>query len=164
MAIVYLPARMLRRAAPKKMVEKLVTQKLNVNRAALTMLARSGVLSKTKIEKVALKVIRSYKKSYREELADGLGKADALDAAINDKVLMVQRVQNSIVHEIAQDIKEEYGGELYEWLPSDAEEPDPQHQLKYGERFRIGKGEMPGDRYGCRCGMRILVDETSLEL
>ncbi len=83
---------------------------------------------------------------------------------MNDKKLLVNRVQNSMVKQIAVSIKEEYLGEFYIWLPSDAMEPDPEHQLKYGKRFQIGKGEMPGDRDGCKCGMDILVKEKELEL
>ena len=73
-------------------------------------------------------------------------------------------MQNETVFQIGQEIKAEYEGEFYEWLPSDAEEPDPLHQLNYGQVFRIGDGEQPGDRYGCRCGMNILVPEKKLEL
>jgi hypothetical protein len=76
----------------------------------------------------------------------------------------VARVQNAVVYEIAQDIKDQYRGEFYEWLPSDAETPDPIHQLNYGKKFQMGKGEMPGDRYGCRCGMNVLVSESTLSL
>jgi hypothetical protein len=68
------------------------------------------------------------------------------------------------VNEIAKDIKRNYKGEYYIWLPSDAENPDPFHQLNYGKKFKIGRGEMPGDRYGCRCGMEVLVEETILDV
>jgi hypothetical protein len=76
-------------------------------------------------------------------------------------------VQNEVVWQIANGIKEQYGDEDAEWLPSDAEEPDPEHQLNYGKIFRISEGingEIPGERIGCRCGMRILVKQTKLNL
>jgi uncharacterized protein YunC (DUF1805 family) len=44
--------------------------------------------------------------------------------------------------------------------------PDSQHQLLYGKKFKVGTGDkegnMPGERWGCMCGMKILdVDENS---
>lgn len=164
MAIRFLPSEFLKKAAPKKTVEKLVTQKLTLNRTAVTMLSKSGVLSKKKLETVALKVIKSYKKIYGDFRDEGLSKTASVEEALAGKKLMVQRVQNAVVFEVAEDVKREYRGEFYEWLPSDANEPDPLHQLNYGKIFQLGVGEAPGDRYGCKCGMNILVDESQLEL
>lgn len=162
MPVTFLPLQIKKKFAPKKTVEKLVSRKLTINRAAVTMLSKSGVLSKKKVEEVAIKVIRSYKETLKEEIQDGTPRVEALDDALNDKKLMVQRVQNLAVSEVAKEVKKQYRGERYEWLPSSASTPDPLHQLKYGKRFWVGKGEMPGDRYGCQCGMRILVDEDQL--
>lgn len=162
--IEYLPTDLLRRMASKKQAKRLVTKELTLNRAALSALAKTSMLSKKKIEELALRVIKDYKARYKEELADGLTKSAALDETLNGARLMVQRVQDSVVHEIAKDIKRNYRGEFYEWLPSDAEEPDPLHQLNYGKKFQIGKGEMPGDRWGCKCGMNILVEEKKLDI
>lgn len=164
MAITFLPSKLLRKVAPKKTVEKLVTQRLTLNRAAVSMLARSGVLKKPTLEKIAIKVIRGYKKTYGEFRDEGQPVATATEEALNGKRLMIQRVQNAVVYEIGQDVKKEYRGEFYEWLPSDADEPDPLHQLNYGQVFQLGVGEQPGDRYGCRCGMRILVNESQLDI
>ena len=164
MAIRFHPSEFLKRVAPQKAVKKLVTQKLTLNRAALATLSRSDVLTKKTMEKIALKVIKGYRARYGDERKDGLSKAAALKETLNGKKQMVQRVQNAAVFEITNEIKDEYHGEFYEWLPSDAEEPDPEHQLNYGEVFQLGVGEAPGDRMGCRCGMNILVDETKLSL
>jgi hypothetical protein len=164
MAFKFLPAEMLRKIAPKSTVKKLVSSKLTVNRAAVTMLEKSGVLSKKKLETIALKVIKGYKERYAEAKNEGATNVEAFSEATNGKALIVARVQNAVVYEIAQDIKDQYHGEFYEWLPSDAETPDPIHQLNYGKRFQMGKGEMPGDRYGCRCGMNVLVSESTLSL
>lgn len=164
MSIKYLPSDELKRFAPKKLVDKLVSETLTLNKSVLSMLSRVPFLSKKKLETIAIRVLKKYKELFREELKDGASKAEALDAATNGNALMVQRVQNAIVFEISKEIKDVYRGERYRWLPSDAEVPDPLHQLNYGKRFTIGKGEMPGDRYGCRCGMEILVDETELDL
>lgn len=163
MSIKFLPSEFLKKAAPKQLVEKLVTKDLTLNKAAVKTLARGG-FKKKKLETAALEVIKSYKKRYRKEKKAGSSASAALKDTLNDKKLMVSRVQGEIVYQVHKQIRDEYRGEYYEWLPSDAKEPDPLHQLKYGLVFRIGKGEMPGDRFGCRCGMNILVDATELEL
>ena len=57
--------------------------------------------------------------------------------------------------------------EFYRWMPSDAKNPDPEHQLLYGKIFRVGEGDkegnMPGERYGCRCGIEWLDSETAFK-
>lgn len=164
MAIKFLPTKVLAKMAPEKTIKKLVTKDLTLNRAAIKTLENSGVLTKKGIEDTAIQVIKNYKQRYKEEIKDGATKTEALDEALNSKKQMIQRVQNDSIFQITRKIKGEYRGEFYTWLPSDADEPDPLHQLNYGSMFQIGKGEMPGDRYGCRCGMNILVDETLLEL
>jgi hypothetical protein len=164
LAILFLPSKLLKQIAPKKTVEKLVTQKLTLNRTAVSMLTKSDVLTKKTLERVAVKVIRGYKKSYGEFRDEGLSVAKAKEEALNGKRLMVARIQNAVVFEIAETVKGKYRGEFYEWLPSDAAEPDPLHQLNYGLKFQLGVGEAPGDRVGCKCGMNILVNESQLEL
>ncbi len=146
------------------MLEKLVKPNLTLNRTAVSMVSKSGVLSKKKVENIAIKVIRGYRDTYGDERADGASKAEALEEALSGKKQMVQRVQNAVVQEISDELKSEYHGEFYEWLPSDAAVPDPEHQLNYGQTFQLGVGEAPGDRFGCRCGMNILVDETKIKL
>jgi len=164
MGIKYLPQTLIKKMLKRKRIEKLVSRDLSLNRAALQVLENASVLSKETLETVALKVIKGYKKRYKKELNKGLLKGEAIEDAINGKKQLIQRVQNASVYEIAQEIKIQYRGEFYEWLPSDADEPDPEHQLNYGKIFQLGVGEMPGDRYGCKCGMNILVDETRLNL
>lgn len=164
MAIRFLPSQFLKKAMPDKAVAKLVTQKLTLNRAALQVLTRAEVLTQPTLEKVALKVIDQYKTTYGDFKDAGLSNAAALEETLNEKVLLLQRVQDAAVFEVSQEIQSKYEGEFYEWLPSDANEPDPEHQLNYGERFQLGVGEAPGDRYGCRCGMNILVNESQLKL
>lgn len=160
----YLPTKILKKIAPEKLVKKLVKGNLTLNRTALTMVTKADFLTKKTMENVALKVLKTYKEKYRAERADGVSKTLAIEETVNDKKLMVNRVQNSVIFEVHNEIKDQFLGEFYEWLPSDAEIPDPLHQLNYGETFQVGVGEMPGDRYGCRCGMNILVSENKLEL
>lgn len=98
---------------------------------------------------------RFYKNRYKE---NDLSRKEVL----GDKKLLVSRVQNAILNEVSKEIKQTYRGEFYEWLPSEAENPDPDHEKNYGKIFQVGVGEMPGERFGCKCGMRILVKEDTL--
>ncbi len=164
MTIKYQPKKILKKMAPDALIERLVTKKLTLNRATLLMLERTGILSKKELQRVAMKVIKEYKRTYRDEILDGATKKAALEEAIGDRRLMVQRIKNASVSEITDRVKRRYRGEFYIWLPSTAVNPDPKHMKKYGKRYRIGRGESPGDRYGCQCGMQIYVDESRLEL
>lgn len=164
MTIKFLPSELLAKVAPEKTVEKLVTQKLTLNRTVLNQLSRSEIVTKKTLEKTAMKVIKSYRQTYGDEREAGLSKTDALESALNEKKLMIQRVQNTIVTELTDQVKDKYDGTKYRWLPSDAGTPDPEHQLNYGLIFTLGVGEAPGDRIGCRCGMEILTDDEEIEL
>lgn len=164
MAIRFHPREFAKKLAPKKTIQKLVKGNLTVNRAAATMLSQSGVLKKKTLEEVAIKVINGYKEKYGNLRNEGATASEAKEEALNGKKQLVERVQSAATHEVSKKVKKEYRGEFYEWLPSDADEPDPIHQLNYGEVFQLGKGEAPGDRYGCQCGMNILVDEDKLSL
>lgn len=155
--IIFDPSKLISRYAPKSKVKKLVTKRASLKKSALNFVSSIDFLSKRAVQKVALSTIKEYKK--RTE-----GDAQEKKAIAKDPKLLVNRVQNLVVHEVSKEIKGKYKGEFYIWLPSDAAEPDPLHQLKYGKKYRIGVGEMPGDRYGCRCGMQILVDDKKLEI
>lgn len=155
--IKYEPSKLIRKIAPESKIKKLVSQKLTLKKTALSFTNDVEFLSKKSVEKVALKTIKGYKERIK---ADPSIKADIL----KDPAQLIQRVQNEVITQIADEIKDKYAGEFYVWLPSDADEPDPEHQLNYGKEFQIGDGEMPGDRYGCRCGMQILVPDSSLDI
>ena len=157
MAIRYLPDELLKKIAPARKVENLVSSRATLKQAALSFVDDIDFIDKKAVRDVALKTIRGYKKRIKE---DPNVKSDLVD----DPKQLVHRVQNEVVFQVAEGIKEEYSGEFYIWLPSDADEPDPEHQLNYGKKFKIGEGEMPGERYGCRCGMEILVKEKTLSL
>lgn len=157
MSFVYDPKKLLRRIAPKKKVEKLLSGKVTLKKTALSFIDDIDFLDKKRVSEVALKTIKGYKERIKD---DKTAKAEILASPAN----LINRVQNEVVLQISEGIKEKYDGEFYIWLPSDADEPDPEHQLNYGEKFQIGVGEMPGERYGCRCGMEILSKDTKLEL
>jgi hypothetical protein len=157
MAIRYLPTDLIKKIAPTKKVENLISSGASLNKSALSFVDDIDFLDKKAVTKVALKTIKGYKKRIKED-------PDIKSDLIDDPAQLVQRVQNEVVFQVKEAIATEYAGEFYVWLPSDADEPDPEHQLKYGKKFQIGVGEMPGDRFGCRCGMEILVREKTLNL
>lgn len=167
MTVIVDPTAILKRIAPAKKVAKLLRAsrgKMSLNKAVLGQLTNNPLMDKRAMERVALRVLKDYRARYRDLLGDGLSQTQATVKAVNVSAQLVQRVQNSIVYETTQVVKETYRGELYRWLPSDAETPDPEHQLNYGKVFRLGRGEAPGDRFGCRCGMEILTDDDALFL
>ncbi len=157
MSIKYDPTELLRRVAPQKKIKKLLSTQLTLKKTALSFVNDVDFLSKRGVSRVALKTIKGYKKRIKDDPSE---RADI----IKDPAQLIQRVQNEVVFQVAGEIKDQYAGEYYRWLPSDADEPDPEHQLNYGETFQIGVGEMPGERYGCRCGMEILVEGSRLNL
>lgn len=150
--------------ASKKNVERIITPKLTVNRAALNAIEQAGVMGKKELQFIAMGVVKKYREKAEEFQDEGLTKADATEEVLENKALLVQRVQNATVRAITEKIREKYHGHYYTWLPSTANVPDKEHMKKYGKRFQIGKGEAPGERYGCQCGMEIHVDETKLSL
>lgn len=157
MAIVYDPKKLIQKIAPEGKIKKMLKGNVTLKRAALSFVNDIDFIDKKAVTKTALKVVKSYKDRVK---ADADEKSDIL----KDPKLLIQRVQNQVLWQVTQEIKSKYEGEEYEWLPSDAEEPDPEHQLLYGTVRTIGVGEMPGDRDGCKCGMRILVKQTELAL
>ncbi len=159
-AVKYQPAKILKKMKLEDKAGKLVTKNLTLNRVAVRSLANAGVLSEKQIQKLALKVIKEYKATYADEIAAGNSQTQSVEEALNDKKLMIARVQSAVLNEQTNLIKTAYRGEFYKWLPSTAANPDEKHMKKYGKIFRLGKGEAPGDRYGCQCGMEIQTDET----
>lgn len=155
--IKYEPSKLIKKIAPEKKIKKLVSSRATLKKTALSFVDDVEFLDKKSIAKVALKTIKGYKSRFKES-------PDEKSAVLANPAQLIQRVQNEVILQIADEIKTKYEGEFYIWLPSDADEPDPEHQLNYGKKFQVGDGEMPGDRYGCRCGMQILTDEEKLEL
>ena len=155
--IVYDPKKLLQKISPEKKIKRLVRRgNVSLNRSALSFVDDIDFIDKKQVSRVALETIKNYKRRINVE--------DEAKKILKDPKQLIQRVQNEVVTQIAKEIRNTYEGEKYEWLPSDAAEPDPEHQLKYGKIFTVGDGEMPGDRYGCKCGMRILVKESELKL
>jgi hypothetical protein len=168
LSIIYDPKKMLGKIAPEKKVKKLITKKVSLKKAALSFVDAIDFLDRKRVTEVALKTVRGYKERIAKAVVDAgfdrsAGKEERSEI-LDDPKQLINRVQNEVVLQISEAIKDKYAGRTYTWLPSDAEEPDPEHQLNYGKRFVIGEGEMPGERYGCRCGMEIDGDEKQLSL
>lgn len=155
--IKYDPSALLRRIAPESKIKKLVSKRASLKKSALSFVNDIDFLSNNSVKKVALDVIKDYKRRTK-------GDPSLRKEITKDPKQLIQRLQNLVVTSLSKEIKSKYKGEFYIWLPSDANEPDPEHQLKYGKKYRVGVGEMPGDRYGCRCGMQIITEDSSLDL
>lgn len=159
--ITYDPKKLLKKIAPPAKIEKLLKGNVTLKKSALSFVDSVDFLDRKAVARVALNTVKSYKARIKDALGN---KSDVKAEIVEDPKLLIQRVQNEVVSQISSEIRSSYSGEKYEWLPSDAEEPDPEHQLNYGKIFIVGEGEQPGDRIGCRCGMNILVKETELDL
>lgn len=162
MSILVDPTAILEKALPKKRLEKILNKRTLTLKESALKISAGLPIDKGAVVETALNVVASYRQRLKE-----LDPTDARlekQAITKDPKLLVNRVQNAVVFQISEKIKENYAGQRYRWLPSDANEQDPEHALNYGKIFVVGEGEMPGERYGCRCGMEILTDENELDL
>ncbi len=157
MAIIYDPGKLLKKIAPRAKIKKMLSANLTVKKAALNFVDAVDFIDKKAVSKVALKVAKSYKSRVKDD-------PTLKGALAADPALLIQRVQNEVVQQVTGLIREKYKGEFYTWLPTEADEPDPEHQLNYGKKFQIGVGEQPGDRIGCLCAMEIHVNDKQLNL
>jgi hypothetical protein len=157
------PDKLLRKYAPASKIKKLITNKLTVKKALLSVFDDMEFIPRKAITKTVLKAVKQYKAKYKS-MPDKMLDAEAIAETLNDKKMLIQRVENTVIFNISQTIKENYEGEFYIWLPSSASEPDPIHALNYGKKFQIGVNEQPGDRWGCQCGMNILTKDENLNL
>lgn len=167
MAIVIDPTRMLKKLAPRAAIKRIVStggHRIAVKKAALRSVSDMGIVSDKDLADTVLGVVKQYKEKYSDLRDTGASATEALDESVGEADLLINRVQNLVVYNIQAKVRENYDGEQYEWLPSDSEEPRPEHQLYYGTARTVGVGLMPGEEYGCRCGARLLVDETTLNL
>ena len=164
MSIIFDPRNMLKRIAPVRKVEKILSGRVTVKKTALSFLDDVEGIDKGQVLDVALKTVKGYKERIK---AAGEDAGDLKGEILDDPRQLIQRVQNEIVFQMHEGIKRNYGGQKARWLPSDADEPRPEHQLNYGKEYIIGEGidgVEPGDEYGCKCGVEILTDETQLDL
>lgn len=138
--------------------KKLLNNDLELKRTAVRGLLKARAIAGDDLDKSIEKVVTFYQEKSQElkDLGEIAFKADA----VKGEALLKNRIADIVIQAEAETIKKDNEGKQYEWLPSDAEEPSPEHQLLYGKVFDVGDGDdegnMPGERYGCRCGMRIL--------
>lgn len=145
--------------ARKNILGRDYSLKNEVKRALL----KADVMTERQIDSMADKVTDFYISKAERLQAEGI-KAYRKEA-INNEKLMKERVEMAVTYyEVDKEAKAHEGG-FYRWLPSEAKEPEPEHALLYGKVFKVGEGDkdgnMPMQRYGCRCGIEWLSDETA---
>lgn len=144
--------------------ENLLKNGMTLKKKAMQALIFANV-GEDQLQKTVLKVANLYENKVDNLLANGIPKTKANILAKNGEKLLRQRIESLVIYSEVQKIKKDNKGKYYEWLPSGADEPSPQHQLLYGKTFLMGEGDnegnIPGERYGCDCGMKILTNKES---
>ena len=142
---------------------RLLNSDLELKQLALQSILKSTTLSKREVEATVYKVIDNY-----EEKMKKLKKEKVKAKALNNEVLLKDRLENLVLWNEVQNLKKEHEGQFYRWLPSSSKIPDPEHQLLYGKIFKVGEGDkegnMPSERYGCKCGIQFLTAKEAKEM
>ncbi|MDR0676925.1 MAG: phage head morphogenesis protein [Elusimicrobiota bacterium] len=108
-------------------------------------------------EKIDKSLVKSFVEKYANEIKNLETKQkQAVYEEIKEQKLLKQRLEMAVRYDMSQDIKKEHKGEWYIWVESTAENPDPDHKKNWGKKFKVGEGEMPGERYGCRCDIKLI--------
>ncbi len=134
---------------------------LGVQKRIVKTLVAGSAISQKDLSATIDNVLVGYKR--RGKMLSAAGVKAYKTAVINDEVLLKQRVRDVVVSaQVKAETKKHRGG-YYRWLPSSAENPDPEHQVLYGHVFRVGTGDkdgnMPGERWGCQCGIEWLAED-----
>lgn len=172
MSIIFDPKAMLKRVAPKAKIKRMVNSKMGLKRTILANIGTDEIpVDNGSLAKIARNTLLGYQDRIAKATVDAGFEKEAGDELqkeiLKDPKQLIQRVQNEVIYQAHQGIKKKYGGQRARWLPSDAEEPRPEHQKNYGKVYIIGEGidgVEPGDEWGCKCGVEILTDETTLDL
>lgn len=132
---------------PKKSIERAIVQSTAVTGRELKATYKNTIEQYTaKMDLLKDEGVRAYKRE-----------------AVNGEALLKNRIAGLVIYNEVQEQKKEHKGKKYRWIPSSAQEPDPEHQLLYGQIFKDGEGDkdgnMPGERYGCQCGIEWLDDD-----
>jgi len=165
--MIFYPDKFKKKVLPKGFFDDDLLTKQNLtlkNKATQALILATNVAQKDLSATIA-GVVQIYQNKIDDLTDEGLPRARAALLAKGNEALLRQRIENLVVYSEVQKIKEENQGEYYRWLPSGAEEPDPEHQLLYGQIFLVGEGDeegnMPAERYGCQCGMEILTTKEN---
>lgn len=160
--MIFYPDKFKKKVLPKGFFDKnfLTKKNLTLKQNAIQALILSTDVDKKQLSSTILKVTKVYQGRIDDLTDGGVPKAKASLIAKDGEKLLRQRIESLVVFSEVQKIKNENDGEYYRWLPSGAINPDPEHQLLYGQTFLVGEGDnegnMPGERYGCQCGIEIL--------
>lgn len=163
--MIFYPDQYKKKVLPKGFFSQdLLTKKnLTLKQNAMQALLISTEVDKKDLSATVAGVVDIYQKKIDDLTDEGLPKSKASILAKGKEALLRQRIENLVVYGAVQKIKKDNEGKFYKWLPSGADNPDPQHQLLYGKIFPVGEGDgegnMPAERYGCQCGMEILNSE-----
>lgn len=145
---------------------RILNNEMDLKKSVMSAILKATTLNKRTVNATIYKVVDNYKKKMNNLKQEGV-KAFKSEA-INDEVLLKDRIENLVLWNEVQELKEEQEGEFYRWLPSSAECPDPEHQLLYGKIFKVGEGDkegnMPAERYGCKCGIEFLSATEAKEM
>lgn len=138
--------------------KKILDNELAIKQTELQAVLKATNISKREVEGTIGKVVNLYDRKMKMLKKEGIKSSRAM--AINNEVLLKNRLENLILWNEVQNLKQEHEGQFYRWLPSSAETPEPEHQLLYGKVFKVGEGDkdgnMPAERYGCKCGIQFL--------
>lgn len=161
------PADWLARVLPKNFEKSgLLSENLSIKQRYLKALVRATSLSGKEITEEVYKMVDFYEKKEAELKAAGVRAYK--QEALNGQALLKQRIKNMLVFTEVQEQRKAHKGQWYRWLPSNATTPDPEHALLYGKIFREGTGDkqgnMPGERYGCQCGIEWLDSEEQKQI
>lgn len=162
----FIPGRWLEKIFPKG-IEKsgLLSDNLEIKKRYLQALVRATSLSGREITAEVYKTVDFYEQ--KEATLKAAGVKAFKQEALNGQELLKARLKNFLVYSEIQHQRKEHKGRMYRWLPSNANEPDPEHQLLYGHIFREGEGDkdgyMPGERWGCQCGIEWLDDDEAFK-
>ena len=160
------PADWLARVLPKNFEKSgLLSENLSIKQKYLKALVRATSLSGKEITEEVYKMVDFYEKKEAELKAEGVRAYK--QEALNGQALLKQRIKNMLVYTEVQEQRKAHKGQWYRWLPSNATTPDPEHALLYGKIFREGTGDknnnMPGERYGCQCGIEWVTDADTTD-
>ena len=156
------PETILKKSLPKDFFDGDLLKKKNLTlkQNAMQALILATSFSKREINSTVAKVADIYQRKIDDLSDEGIPKAKASVIAKSGEKLLKQRIAGLVIFDAVQNIKAENEDDFYEWLPSSSDTPDPEHQLLYGQIKKVGEGDkegnMPMERYGCNCGLRII--------
>ena len=158
---IFLPDHFLRSVLPKGFwTRTLLTREGDPKAAMKKAIVTATILSNRELTSTYTSVISQYEDKMAKLKAEGIRAYKS--TALNGESLLRNRITGLIIYNEVQEQKKQNKGRRYRWLPSSALEPDPEHQLLYGQIFNEGEGDgegnMPGERYGCQCGIEWLPD------